>query len=335
MPTQLDLPESFQHEAAETPLLAEQAPSRPRRTLTLVGGDARQAAIEAAAAAMQEPEDQAEEPVEEEPTGWIPPRTWRQLEAVDLEAELQKPVRTVREPPRWFRGSLCRAFNIALRKWEMTPNASTWKLVVLLPRMLLRPTEELGEAGKDIFKARMRKFLQGEWIDLLDEAAASLNESPKPGGVSDNKTFEAAEQRRLQQAEAKIRMREVSRARVLLSSQGLAPGDANTLAELTNPELRPTHLSKELPADAMAFVPPSPLNVDPDKILAALRSAGRGSAQDLSGSRYEHYRVLIEDGAAWGLFAKFVQAFARGDVPDEIAQALRLGRMTALRKDNG
>ena len=273
-PTQLDLPESFQpedaapslqHQASETPLLAEQAPNRPRRTLTLVGGDAYQAAIEAAAAAMQEPDEQAEEPVEEEPTGWVAPRTWRQLDAVDLEAELRKPVRTVREPPRWFRGSLCRAFNIALKRWEMTPNASTWKLVVLLPRMLLRPTEELGEAGKEVFKGRMRQFLRGEWLELLEEAAAPTPTKAGTKTRTETDDVGAADQRRLQQAEAKIRMREVSRARVLLSSQGLAPGNANTLAELTDPKLRPQQLTQELPADAMGFVPVSPLALDPDK----------------------------------------------------------------------
>ena len=261
---------SSQHQVLETPSL----PARPRRTLTLVGVNAcgcpraadgwhsascelGRAAIEAAAAALQGPqaEEPAEEPAQEEQTGWIPPRTWRQLEAVDLAAELHKPVRTVGEPPRWFRGSLCRAFHIALRQWEKTPNVSTWKLIVLLPRMLLQPTGELGEAGKEIFQARMRKFLRGDWQDLLDEAAASTAEVQKAQRGSDcRKPLEAGAQRHLAQAEAKIRMREVSRARVLLSSQGLAPGDATTLAELKNIDLRPAELSEELLADAMNFL---------------------------------------------------------------------------------
>ena len=35
------------------------------------------------------------------------------------------------------------------------------------------------------------------------------------------------------------------------------------------------------------------------------------------------------------MLVRFLQAFARAKVPEEVAAALRLGRMTALRKDNG
>ena len=56
---------------------------------------------------------------------------------------------------------------------------------------------------------------------------------------------------------------------------------------------------------------------------------------DLGGTRYEHLRVLIEDPDAWGMFARFAQAFARAEVPQDVMQAMRLGRMTALQKDDG
>ena len=66
-----------------------------------------------------------------------------------------------------------------------------------------------------------------------------------------------------------------------------------------------------------------------------MRTAGRGSAQDLAGTRYEHFRVLLEDVGLWSIFCKLPQAFARADVLGEAGQALRLGRMTVLQKDNG
>ena len=50
---------------------------------------------------------------------------------------------------------------------------------------------------------------------------------------------------------------------------------------------------------------------------------------------YEHYRVLIDDTSLWSKFVRLLQRFARADVPQRIAEALRLGRMTALQKDNG
>ena len=67
----------------------------------------------------------------------------------------------------------------------------------------------------------------------------------------------------------------------------------------------------------------------------ALRAGGRGSAQDLAGMRYEHLRVLIEDDAVWGAFVEMGRDFARAAVPSSVMQALRLGRMTALKKENG
>ena len=67
----------------------------------------------------------------------------------------------------------------------------------------------------------------------------------------------------------------------------------------------------------------------------ALRTAGRGSAADLAGMRYEHLRVLLDDDSGWGRFCQMAQAFARADIPANIAVALRLGRMTALKKDSG
>eukprot|EP00973_Karenia_brevis_P014190 1930059-Karenia_brevis.AAC.1 len=54
----------------------------------------------------------------------------------------------------------------------------------------------------------------------------------------------------------------------------------------------------------------------------------------MAGMRYEHLRVLLDDEIAWSSFVDLAQDFARANVPAEVMQALRLGRMTALRKDD-
>ena len=77
------------------------------------------------------------------------------------------------------------------------------------------------------------------------------------------------------------------------------------------------------------------MRISSTRLMDALRSAGRGSAQDLAGMKYEHLRVLMEDDEAWCIFAQFAQDFARAKVPEEIMQGLRLGRMIALKKENG
>ena len=82
----------------------------------------------------------------------VPNRMWRALEAVDFETELRRLVRTVREPPRWFRGQFKKAMVYALHEWQRSRNAVTWKLFVLTPRMLLGPTEECGIVGKQVLQ---------------------------------------------------------------------------------------------------------------------------------------------------------------------------------------
>ena len=98
-----------------------------------------------------------------------PARAWRQLAGLDLEECIRQPVLTVREPPRWFRGSLRKAFMVALRARHFR-SAEAWKLFILTPRMLLRPTDEKGEPGKAVFFERLRRFMRGEWLDLLEDA---------------------------------------------------------------------------------------------------------------------------------------------------------------------
>ena len=86
---------------------------------------------------------------------------WRFITSIDLEAELRKPVRTIREVPRWFREKLRQAFLMSLKHRESHADAG-WKLFILTPRMLLKPTVERGEAGKKVFLDRMRRFVRGE-----------------------------------------------------------------------------------------------------------------------------------------------------------------------------
>ncbi len=257
--------------------------------------------------------------------------SWSMMTALDLEAEIRKPVRTVREPPRWFRGSLRQAFLLALRSREQRGEAA-WKLFVLTPRMLLTPTSEQGEAGKAIFFERLRRFMRGDWGQLLAEAAASCQS--RRHGIQELDEEEARRLRR-EEAEKRVRLREVSRARVLMTSSGLAPRNNETYRELTNNERRPRDLDPNLPQEALHHQPSTPVKLEGGKLAWSLRSAGRGSAPDLAGMRYEHLRVLLEDDDAWGFFTLLAQDFARAAVPDSVMQALRLGRMTALQREDG
>ena len=125
---------------------------------------------------------------------------WRFIAELNLEDTLRQQVRTVREPPRWFRGSLRQAFAMALQVREQRP-AAGWKLFVLVPRMSLRPTSEFGQVGKKQFVERMRRLQQGDWEALLLEAATVEGEGRQQSCEFD---VEAAEETRRKDAARKI-----------------------------------------------------------------------------------------------------------------------------------
>ena len=63
---------------------------------------------------------------------------------------------------------------------------------------------------------------------------------------------------------------ELSHAARELKTQGLAPGNATTLTELVNLDLRPQHLSEPIAPAALNFQP-QPLTLDKDIFATVLR----------------------------------------------------------------
>ena len=142
----------------------------------------------------------------------------------------------MKEPPRWFRGSLLRAYGIALDEWGRSKSEASWVLLLFTPRLLLTPTSKKEAEGREELTKRFDRFLRGEWAELLAETQQpGQQRQPRYPPSSGGEDTEAAQERKLETACQKIRSGEgVSRARELLTSSGLAPGNADTLAELTN-----------------------------------------------------------------------------------------------------
>ena len=82
-----------------------------------------------------------------------------------------------------------------------------------------------------------------------------------------------------------VRQGQVSRARQVLTSSGLAPGNHSTLDELKDPILRPPVLSMAVPQEVLTFTPATRPRLNRFHLTTALRSAHRGSAADLSGTK--------------------------------------------------
>ena len=125
-------------------------------------------------------------------------------------------------------------------------------------------------------------------------------------------------------------MGELSAARHALEGDPIAPGNRQTLSALQDPERRPPVPREALPASIVNHFPQTE-----DMFLANLRSARRGAAGGPSGMTAEHIKVVLEPERDCSSLWRMCQEFARGHMPPEILQAVRIGRMTALQKPQG
>ena len=128
---------------------------------------------------------------------------------------------------------------------------------------------------------------------------------------------------------------ELSSARQALEGAAVAPGDEKTWKALFDETKRPKKQRHPLEVEVLTMVPPDPLVLDIELMMKTLRSAKKGSAGVPSGMTVEHLRRLLESGVCTALLGEVATQFARGQVPEQILPAVRLGKMTALQKPDG
>ena len=253
---------------------------------------------------------------------------------MDFATTLRSTTTTLKQPPRWFRGSLQRAYGVALDEWQRSRSAGSWMLLLLTPRLLLTPTRSKGAEGRQELTRRLERFLAGDWVALLEETTRNDGAQPRPGRTNHSDDADDSRARKLEAACKCVRLNEVSRARQLLTITGLAPGNETTRQQLTDPAKRPPTLTRLIPAEMLSDVPPSAFQLDLDKLKETLSTARKGRAADLFGTRLEHLRVLLDSGH-WDAFAAMAKAFTNADVPPSVLELMRQGRMTALKKRDG
>ena len=118
-----------------------------------------------------------------------PPRTavlqaaFRSMDEVDVCHQFRQRAAVMKSVPRFLKGSFCKALKVALN--EIVRNRGEaelergWKLLLMLPRMLLHRPPGGGKIAKSKLIARFEAFNRGEWINLVaaselcDDKAAS------------------------------------------------------------------------------------------------------------------------------------------------------------------
>ena len=208
-----------------------------------------------------------------------------------------------------------------------------WKLLLLLPRMLLFRPLRGGLISKEKLADRFSAFSRGEWLTLLD-ASSQCDEQAAVARRRRRRQGDDV-QKRAVRAEMKVALGELSSARQALEGEEVASGTRETLRMLSDESKRPRQLRDPIPPEIMGHIPQVPFVLDPDTFLKNVRSAKRGAAGGPSGMTVEHLRPILNSVRDQQLFFKLAENVARANLTPTVIEATRMGRMTALRKANG
>ena len=144
--------------------------------------------------------------------------------------------------------------------------------------------------GERELRRRVAVFDRGEWASLIQDYRRTHTPLAR-------KTVN--EEKRIAKAIQLIHEGELSHAARVLQSMELAPGTEATYAELCDEILRPQNPAEPLPDGLPEFAPARPVDLDKRVFGDVLRQSRRGQSSGLLGSRYEYYKVCLEDDAAF------------------------------------
>ena len=231
---------------------------------------------------------------------------------------------------------MCAAFTSAMKACEgilsgfsagdLIRQERAWKLLFLLPRMLLCRPRRGGHVPKKELEQRLAMFNSGNWQELVSHSVR-MAKHPRIW-------CEEAATTRDWRPEL-FEPRDSSAGRQALQSARVAPGTLATLRALTSPERRPPVPREPIPPHLASAVPESPFDLDFDRFVSNIRSAKRGAAPGPSGLTTEHLHPILENDSSLTALFRVGVLFSRGHVPPGALEALRLGRITALAKPDG
>ena len=192
--------------------------------------------------------------------------------------------------------------------------------------MLFSRTKSLCDAGAKLLRDRVLRFQRGERTDLIREAAphrAPRKQSARPAFDAEAKLFQAV---------SHVRSGDLSRAASTLTASPIAPGNADTLSKLTDPDRRPVDSARPLTAEDLNSEPHARLHLGKSQFLETMRSAKRGVAPGRCGTRQEHLRALLEIERVTDNLYYFAAQLAQSNISEELRAGLAVSSLTALRK---
>ena len=200
--------------------------------------------------------------------------------------------------PHFVKGPFRNALKLALEEastQDEVRQVRGWKLLMLLPRMVLHRGPRGGLVPKSKLVERLELFSQGEWQSLLEASAECDQQAAVSRRRSRHRTRDNDE-RRAARAEMLVGMGELSSARQALEGAEFGPWRSTNIehsakSSATTPALRDPF------APGFGLLPTTDeVQVGPRPIQLNLRTARKGAAGGLSGMTTEHLRPLSEDG---------------------------------------
>ena len=183
---------------------------------------------------------------------------------------------------------------------------------------------------------RFENFAAGRW-GLLLKASRKCDEDASVAHSRKRRrhSVDSEIQRRCDRAQELVQLGELSSGRQALEGASLAPGSEATFAQLTNPTRRPPHAREPMPQVLMTHEPEVPFELEEMRFLQNLRSAKKGAAGGPSGMTTDHLRPVLDNVRDSHLFFTEAEQLSRAYTPQVIVNTIRMGRMTALQKDDG
>ena len=132
-----------------------------------------------------------------------------------------------------------------------------------------------------------------------------------------------------------VQLGEVSACRQALDGACLAPGGLETQKALEDPTRRPPEPRDPLPDSVAQCEPEELFSLSQELFFQNVRRARRGAAPGPSGMTADHLRLLLEHTPVATALGHAALLLAQNRVPEEVMNAHRCGRLTALRKLDG
>ena len=182
---------------------------------------------------------------------------------------------------------------------------------------------------------RCAAFARGEWLALIKTCRADAESGNAATSHRRQRDTSDDLSKRAKKALQLVQWGALSTARQALEGAAVARGSERTLAQLTDPVRRPELPRSPIAREFTEHNPHEQVELCGEVLLKNLRSSRRGVAAGPSGMTGEHLRVILDSESDSDAFTAFACTLAVVEVPHEIMKAIRLGRMTALRKPDG